>query len=154
LETELSQLKEIVLPGPVSYFPQTPAWYILFGVIIIIIIILSWRFYKQLLKNRYRKQALLELRNIKKESALHLLPALVKRVSLVFADRIKVAGLYGYLWLNFLDESYDGNGFSKGQGRLLVDIAYQDPEKYKSLSKDDIESLFEIITIWIKKHNA
>ncbi len=31
---ELSGLKEILLPDPVSYIPQTVGWYILFAVVL------------------------------------------------------------------------------------------------------------------------
>ncbi len=55
MEEKLTELKEIILPEPVSYMPQTVAWYILFGLLLIAAVWLAVRWYRHWAANRYRK---------------------------------------------------------------------------------------------------
>ena len=98
---DLTQLQEIAPPQPVGYLPQTPAWYVVFALIMVALAWLLWRWYRRHRSNRYRREALRALeqieRNIqdagKRPAALAALPALVKRTALAFAPREQVAGL-------------------------------------------------------------
>lgn len=151
---ELANLKEIALPEPISYFPQTPAWYVLFCVIAILILIILWKQYKHFQKNKYRRVALAELSKIRSQKAYIEIPELVKRVALVFVSRDEVASLNGKTWLEFLNKSYNGNGFSRKTGNLFLDLAYSSPNRINQYQKGEIEVLFDLISEWIKKHNA
>jgi len=79
-------IKEIVLPEPVSYVPQTFGWWILLG---IVGLLLAWWVYRRYIKwrgSRYRRQALMELAMIEQQlsqkfgrtSALAAISALIK----------------------------------------------------------------------------
>lgn len=151
---ELAKLKEIALPESISYFPQTPAWYILFGVIALLILFFLWKQYKHYQNNKYRRVALAELSKIKSEKTYEEIPELVKRVALVFSDRSEIASLSGETWLEFLNKSYKGNGFSSDAGSLFVDLAYSSQTRIKLYQQGENENLINLISEWIKKHNA
>lgn len=151
---ELAKLKEIALPEAISYFPQTPAWYILFGVIAVLILFILWKQYKHYRNNKYRRVALTELLKIKSERTYQEIPELVRRVALVFSDRDEVASLSGETWLEFLNKSYKGNGFSSDVGSLFVDLAYSSQTRIDQYRQSKNEELVNLISEWIKKHNA
>ena len=58
-------------------------------------------------------------------AAVAEIPVLVKGIALAFGPRSEVASLTGDAWLQFLDRSYGGSGFTEGPGRLLPTIAYR-----------------------------
>jgi len=151
---ELSKLKEISLPESISYFPQTPAWYILFGLITIFILFLLWKQYQHYKKNLYRKVALAELSIIKKERYYQTIPVLVKRVALVFTNRNIIAPLSDKSWLEFLNKSYNGDGFTTDAGKLLVVLSYSSPKNINQYEQSEIDALLNLISKCIKKHNV
>ncbi len=151
---ELAKLKEIALPETISYFPQTPAWYILFAVIVLLILFYSWKQYKHYKRNKYRKVALTELSKIKREKTYQEIPELVKRVTLVFSNRNEIASLSGKPWLEYLNKSYNGNGFSSRVGKLFIDLSYSSPDNISQYHQGEIETLIDLISEWIMKHNA
>ncbi len=151
---ELAKLKEIALPEAVSYTPETLAWYILFAVIFLLLLFFLWKRYKRYKKNLYRKDALKDLSNIEKEKVFRELPILVKRVALVFTEREKIASLSDQKWLEFSNTSYNGKGFLSDTGKILIDLSYASSNKISKYTEDEIDALFNLITEWIKKHNA
>ena len=151
---ELAKLKEIALPESISYFPQTPAWYILFGVIAALILFFLWKQYKHYQSNKYRRVALNELSKITSEKTYQEIPELVKRVALVFSDRNETASLSGEAWLGFLNKSYKDNGFSSDAGRLFVDLSYSSPNNIREYQQSEIKILISLISEWIMKHHA
>ncbi|WP_432669541.1 DUF4381 domain-containing protein [Pseudomonas umsongensis] len=94
----IEQLKEIALPAPVSYAPQTWGWWLLLAVLVVAIVLLSARRYWQWRRDSYRREALLRLAQLQKRSddlnALRELPELLKRVAISLPTRNPVgAGL-------------------------------------------------------------
>jgi len=75
---------------------------------------------------------------------------LLRRVALSIYPRRQVAALTGTDWLRFLDESLapdgDGNAFSEGVGRVLIEAPYN-PH-----CKVDEEALISLIRQWINKN--
>ncbi|NUT76955.1 DUF4381 domain-containing protein [Pseudomonas sp. C1C7] len=82
----IDQLKEIALPAPVSYAPQTWGWWALLSVLVLSALIIGVRRYWQWRRDRYRREALVRLTQLQKRSddlnALRELPELLKRVAL------------------------------------------------------------------------
>jgi hypothetical protein len=156
----LENLREIFLPGPVSWMPQTIGWYVVFG---IVLLLAGWRVYRsfrRLRANRYRRFALEELEVIEKElqqpekraNALAEIPVLVKRTVLSAFPRTDVAGLSGETWLAFLDKTMGGREFRKGEGRLLPELAYASGARIASLPDERISELLQIVRLWIRRH--
>ena len=72
----------------------------------------------------------------------------MKRTALACRPRVEVAALTGDAWLRFLDESYGGDGFTRGAGRALTALAYEaSPEV-------DGDALVPLVRDWIRKHDV
>ena len=54
-------LKEIPLPEPVSWWPQTPGWWLLAAVIVMLVLWRLWAWRQRYRRNAYRRAALAEL---------------------------------------------------------------------------------------------
>jgi hypothetical protein len=82
----IEQLKEIALPAPVSYAPQTWGWWVLLAVLIGAVLLVGARRYWQWRRDRYRREALVRLVELQNSddqlNALRELPELLKRVAL------------------------------------------------------------------------
>ncbi|WP_338919024.1 DUF4381 domain-containing protein [Pseudomonas silesiensis] len=82
----IEQLKEIGLPAPVSYVPQTWGWWVLLALLVITVVLIGARRYWQWRRDRYRREALVRLAELQNSddplSALRELPVLLKRVAL------------------------------------------------------------------------
>ncbi|WP_460156630.1 DUF4381 domain-containing protein [Pseudomonas sp. S2_H10] len=87
----IDQLKEMALPAPVSYAPQTWGWWALLALLIITLVVTGARRYWQWRRDRYRREALLRLEELQQRSsdlsALRELPELLKRVALSMPSR-------------------------------------------------------------------
>ena len=82
----IEQLKEIALPAPVSYAPQTWGWWVLLALLAVTTLLLGARRYRQWRRDRYRREALVRLAQLQQRSgdlnALRELPELLKSVAL------------------------------------------------------------------------
>ncbi|MEC5385679.1 DUF4381 domain-containing protein [Uliginosibacterium sp. H3] len=160
----LAGLKEIPLPLPPAWTPQTWGWLVVAALLLLAIAWLGWWLYRRHVANRYRAEALGELARLEQvlngpataESAaargraLGALPALVKRVVLAFAPRERVAALSDAEWLAFLDRTTSGQPFTQGAGKLLPSLAY-DP---RPPSATDLQALIALLRNWIARHHA
>jgi hypothetical protein len=101
----LEQLKDIHLPGAVSAWPPSIAWWLalLLALITCVLLIFAGLYYRK--RSRLTRLALAELARLQQQgcdiNALHLL---LKRVVLTSFPRQQVAALYGQQWLEFLDQ--------------------------------------------------
>ena len=158
----LQTLHDIVIPGPVSWIPQTVGWLVLGLLILAGLIRWGARAYRDWRANRYRRAALSELVRLQglaaeassRIRALRELPLLVKRTALSFSPREEVASLAGEAWLDFLDHTYAGNAFTQGAGRWLLDLDYRSEAFVEALSETDQEALFALVGRWISRHSV
>ena len=83
---DISQLKELSLPAPVSYAPQTWGWWLLLALLVVLALMVGVRRYVQWRRDQYRREALVRLAQLRVRSddlnALRELPELLKRVAL------------------------------------------------------------------------
>jgi len=155
MQEQLANLKEIALPEPVSYFPQTSAWYVLLAVAAIALILWIVHLYRKSLRNRYRREALKTLDEIERSARpVSERPVLVKRVGLAIAPRESVAGLSGDAWLRFLDSTWKGTSFTEGLGRLLPELSYRKPQSLSHMPDEKLRDLFALLRNWIRRHRA
>jgi hypothetical protein len=156
MDEQLSNLKEIPLPEPVGYAPQTVGWYLLLALALLVAVLLIIRWRRNTLRNRYRSEALHMLHDIEQSNRpLSDLPTLVKRVALAFAPREKIAELSGAAWLGFLDSTLGSTDFSDGPGRLLHTVSYATPESVKKkVTPEQRSALLGLIRRWIRRHRA
>ena len=54
----LQNLNDIVVPGPVGWWPLAPGWYVLGAIAFIACLVLAFRWWRRWQGNRYRRQAM------------------------------------------------------------------------------------------------
>jgi hypothetical protein len=152
----LAGLIDFPLPQEVSLWPQT--WPLRVAIVLIAAggLLATWRFVHRFYADKYRREALAELEEIRgtvdaapAEVATRL-SVLVRRTALGAFRREAVAPLSGPAWLAFLDRSYDGKEFSEGAGRLLISAPYQ----RRSPDRDQLEALASLVRRWIGGHHV
>jgi hypothetical protein len=154
-------LHEIALPEMVSYMPRTVGWLIVAVLLLALGTWIAHRWKRFRRANRYRGLALKRLAELERGfavaqqriGALTAVPQLVKRVALEAYPRKDVASLSEKSWLEFLDESYGGTGFTEGPGRLLPVLSYVSPVAVQNIRDKAILELMELLKRWVKKHH-
>lgn len=152
----IADLKEIPLPPPVPYTPQTAGWWVLLALVLLAVLwVVALRLHRWW-RNRYRRAAQKELAVIeqaladpsRRQQALATVPALVKRTVLTWAPRDTVAPLSGEAWLGYLDRTLAGEGFTQGPGRCLQALAYGGGD----IASGDADALMSLLHRWIDDH--
>jgi Domain of unknown function (DUF4381) len=159
--TSLENLFDIVVPPPVSWWPPAPGWFVVGGVMLVLVFWGAWWAWRRWRAAAYRRAALGEWQQLKtqaadpgrREAALRQLPALVKRTALATFPREAVASLSGVEWLRFLDRTGHTDIFTHGRGQLLPELAY-DPRLAAQLDTAAVEDLFRIVQRWIRSHST
>ena len=99
----IDQLKEMALPAPVSYMPQTWGWWCLLGLLLVGLLVWGARRYWQWRRDAYRREALERLAQLQQRSsdlnALRELPELLKRAALSMPTPIPPVGAVSRLRL-------------------------------------------------------
>ncbi len=142
----LQNLNDILVAGPVPWWPPAPGWYVLTGAVLAALAFLAWRRWRRWRGDSYRRQAQAELEAIRAHGPAQRLPVLLKRTALSAWPRREVAALSGRDWHRFLDDSAQMNAFCNGVGESLDGLAYG--------AADEAESgrLFEAAESWIRLH--
>jgi len=146
-------LIDIPLPREVSLWPQTWPARVALVLVCAGIIVAAWRFARTWRANRYRREALRELKQITQMPSHELamqLSMLVRRTALAAFLREQVAPLSGTAWLAFLDGTSSVTEFSCGPGRWLASAPYARTEP----DDDQRSALIALIRRWIRGHHA
>lgn len=152
-------LRDIVVPEPVGFWPLAAGVWVLVGVACIGLALLIWRGYAVWKSGAYRRAGLARLAQIevqlettgRGDVVLHELAILLKRVALAAFPRKQVAPLYGDNWLRFLENTCKSCKFVISPGHLLATAINAGP-KDASINADDCNQLFNLVRIWIKNH--
>jgi hypothetical protein len=149
----LSQLRDIHLPDPITWWPPAIGWWIVTLILIVAIagsIYWVWRRYQRL---AYKREALKHMESVRARYLSHRddaqllseLSALLKRISITRYGREEIAGLTGSPWLEFLDRTGNTQEFTDGSGRALAS------ERFNPAPKVDSTELMNIAQQWITK---
>ena len=144
-------LKDIHLPEAIGWWPPAIGWWLL-AVLIPLLIVFLFGFYKRLTRKTAIKTAKNNLAAIKQNSALdnnqklRELSMLVRRVAISINPRSEVASLTGRHWLAFLDRSVTGARFSEGCGQLLAEAPYRNTPP----ADLEIAQLISLCEEWLK----
>lgn len=157
----MANLEEISLPDPVAMTPQTAGWLILGGLVVAVVAWLAWRAYGRWRAAAYRREALARLDALeaaisipdRRRLALAALPPLLKRTALAAYPRAQVASLTGETWLAFLDGTIGATEFSRGSGRVLLDLAFAPPAGAVR-SEAEARELVLLMRRWVRRHHA
>lgn len=133
----LDQLRELPLPPPVSYWPQTWGWAALALAIVALGVYALAAWVRRRRRNLYRRQALAELARLRLAAAdqplaARQLPDLLKRTAL--AARC--------------------SGMARPAERLLATLAYAPDATVRELDPATLDRLFDDSRRWIERHRA
>ncbi|MBB1627288.1 DUF4381 domain-containing protein [Achromobacter sp. UMC71] len=157
----LDQLRELPLPAPVSYWPQTWGWAVLAALLLAgggWAALAGWRRHR---RNRYRRQGLAALAQLAREAARDRLaarglPALLKRVALAArpaAARADVASLGGQAWLVYLARTAPP-GMPPESAQMLRLLAYAPDEAVRQLDDAALAQLIQACRAWVVNHHV
>ncbi len=157
----IMDLRDIVIPEPVVFWPPAPFVWVLLGVTCLGMAVLIWRGVARWHARAYRREGLARLSQIEgrlhsrgeAEAALADVSVLLKRVALAAFSRRLVAPLYGEGWLAFLDSTCKGCTFSSGSSRLQVSAMVAAPDALQ-ISTDDCKQIVKLSRTWIKDHRV
>jgi len=157
-EMALRSLKDIVVPAPVSWMPQTWGWLIVALLLLFAILLWCALAYRRWRKNAYRREALKHLEEIeaavrdagKRARALNDLGELVKRTALAAWPREDVAATSGSAWAAFLVAHGDMTN-SEGFHRFFDDLEYQ---AGTPVSTEVADGLVRDARRWIEGHHV
>ena len=157
----LDALREITLPEPVSYAPQTVGWWVVFGVLAAVVLLTALLLYRRWRRRRYRRVALVTLEDVSRRlsgsggvAALREVPVLLKQVALVTFGRAPVAQLSGREWFAFLVGTCPDNAFTDEDGALLTRVAYERDECLAEVSQGAAASLLSLARHWVRFHRT
>ena len=148
----LDLMHELVVPEPVSWFPQTSGWWVLLGWALAVAILVGAAIVRRRRRNRYRREALATLDAIATHSQMSAsesaqrVAEVVKRTALVAYPRARVASLYGKDWARFLCESAGNDKQVTEAAESLAGAAYRPGA--------DGRSLLGPARRWVKVHRA
>jgi hypothetical protein len=146
---DLANLRDIVLPPAVSYWPPAPGWWIVGATLVAVALLLLAKGLARYRRNAYRRQALHELDAIGPASnavAAQRISAVLKRAALVAFPRTNVARLSGASWLGFLDRTGQTDAFGKGPAHMLPALALG------AVPTADGEAILQEAKRWVLRH--
>ncbi len=148
MKPDLSQLRDIHLPAPVSWWPPAPGWWLL-AALTLTALGMIYLIYRRRRRARWRRAALAELGQLRGATGQQYLgevSVLLRRVAVTRFPRHDVAALTGDDWLAFLDRTLgDGTPFQSGSGRVLAS------GPYTHKAQVDAAALHALCERWIKR---
>ena len=138
-------LKELPFTEAVSLFPLAPGWYVVIGVVLLVILSGCWRWWIRWRKNVYRRDALAALRDADPQQ----LPFVLRKAALQGFPRADVAGLRGADWIGWLNETGGAKIFDDGDAAVLDEVAYA---ARPGVSAEDIKRLVGAAETWVRRH--
>ncbi len=140
--TSLSNLREIVQPPPVPWWPLAPGWWALIAILsacgCVAVVKAATRWHR----NAYRRQALRELETADNDAEV---ARILKRTALSIVPRDQVASLSGSRWHRWLDQT-GGRPLPESVAEQLTRGVYSDGNPQKSIG------LQTYAAAWIRTH--
>ena len=145
-------MHDLVWPDAIAMWPQTTGWWVLLGWLLALLLMALRHWWAHRRANRYRREALAQLRMIaayageRPTEAAANIAALLKRTAMAVYPRTQVASLYGTAWEAFLRQSAPGDAAVSQSAALLASAAYRDDI--------DAAALLKPARRWIEAHRA
>ncbi len=152
----LELMAEVVVPEPVSLFPQTIGWGIVALFVLAVLVVLYVQWLREYRRNAYRRQALRELSAVENRwkagdgADPSAVAAIVRRAALAAYPRGEVAALYGPSWEAFLRRTAGDTKLVDRDLPLLSQLAY------RAAAAEDLEMdrVLVVARRWVEAHRA
>ena len=138
----LANLRDIVTPPPVPWWPLAPGWWFLLTVLGLVAVLVAVRGWGRWRANAYRRAALQALRGA---ADIASIAEILKRVALVAYPRTQVASLTGSAWVAWLAET-GGRPVPAAVSQALTVGAYTEREVAEA------SELAAFAAEWIRSH--
>lgn len=150
-----NSIGQLIEPDPIGYSFNTPGWYMILGLFLLVAIIIGIVQYRKYKKNAYRREAVRKIESIalqKNEKLVYEINTLLKSIAIHLFGRKKVAAIYGIDWFRFLQSKLKTKPVLAEQNfeeytKALYNKDYQ-------LKKDAANELVEFAIHWIKDHRV
>ncbi|QFY64081.1 DUF4381 domain-containing protein (plasmid) [Rhizobium grahamii] len=157
-EAALRSLKDIAVPQPVSWIPQTWGWMALALILLAAILLWALVLYRRWRRNAYRREALRLLDEIAddfrrqqtRDGAGARLGELLKRTALAAWPRKTIAAMSGTDWIDFLSAN-QGSDIGESLKSYLNDLEYRSGA---TPSADATNDLLRDARRWIERHHV
>jgi len=155
----LDNLRDIVEPASIPWWPPAPGVWLLLALVAVWLVTGLGLWWVHWRRQAYRRAGLRELYEItarldaapERATALVDLAALLKRVALVAYAREHVAALSGDAWLTFLDRTGGTSRFTTGPGAVLAEASSR-PGRAATLDATQVKALVATAHDWIQRH--
>ncbi len=156
----ITGIEPMIPPEAVHFWPPAPGWYMLAGLLMLLLVFLAYKRVIHRRRNRYRVRALQQMTEIIRsagdapdQQALLALGRLLKITALAVYPRENVASLTGKEWIGFLTESCRCTEPDDVVESLLTRATLQRPGE-NAIDKDDWQRLISFAGQWIRNHRT
>jgi len=144
---------DILEPNRLPFTFETIGWKILGVVMLILVVVLFYKWLKLYQTSKYRRAAIKKLQLIESQNAesqykINQLNIILKQVAMVTFGREQVANLYGNDWFLFLDSKNKKSEFAKYSSNFS-DAIYSD----KQVDETTLKSIYKTTKTWINEHS-
>ena len=139
----LDQLRDIVQPGPVPWWPPAPGWWLVFAVLAACCAVATVRAWRRWQANRYRRAALAELDAARSDAATL---DILKRAAICANERTLVGRLAGEPWCQWL-QANSAVPLPPEVARQITTGVYRDGANFTP-------TLAEFARHWISHHST
>lgn len=149
----IDQLSEAPIPAPIAWTPQTWGWWMLGGLILVLLTVWALRRWQHWRADAYRRAALSELDQRLPREGVVALADILRRTALGAYPREQVAGLTGQRWWRFLDTRLAADGDARFDGPLGQELS---TAPYRTGNQDGptppSPELMALAQRWIRRH--
>jgi hypothetical protein len=151
------QLGKLIEPEPVPLTFGAPGWYVVGGLLLVLVLLLVWLIVRHYRINLYRQHALVLLADTEQkynevqnfDLLVYEADMLIKRIAMSRYGRENVSALRNGQWIEFINSKWHERSFG-AQDEKLFNQVYQSQQ---SVSADDASLFVEKTKRWIKKHS-
>lgn len=140
--SDLSNLRDIVVPPELALWPPAPGWWILLAGGLAMAAMFAGMVVARHRRNAYRRAALVALDGADAGD----ISTILKRAALAAWPRAEVASLTGADWLAFLDRTTGSTVFTQGAGRDLEALAFG--------GTGDKQAVLVAARNWVRRHRC
>lgn len=145
----IQQLSGLILPDAISWWPVTSGWYVVIFLLCISLLIVIVNKRKRYIKNRYRRDALIQLQKITVSNATDLLTLLYHALLHTTSQQVE---LEQQVFLNALNKGLRSPLYDEQDWHLLKKFSFQSIDKHPS-DGNKFSALKLKCEKWIKEHD-